>query len=420
MPKRSRKQRVIRFFYPSNRYDPIDNIFSEIGNQLVTLGIEKISKDMSRVMGVGGMSIQDEIAINRSRIMLQKTEGDLERTKMLSERQIRILELKIMEKEFEIERRRHTVENMLAEKAQLRLPMNTTVIEGALEVAASPDGISGRSADESGDHEIWLSSFGEGRVSVVLGRRGGGKTALAGKMAEFAMAKHQMPIYWIGLPAQAKDLLPHWVKLVDSPEQCPVGCFMIIDEAGIQYLSLAFSTDRNKLLRALLMVCRQRHCSLVFVVQSSRDMEYSILRQADTIIFKEPGLHQPESERPDIRPLARKAALAFKELPKDKRREAAYVFDDDFEGLITSTVPSFWSEDLSHIYAHFDLAAIEGQAKRNNELQRVVTEETKLLTGDSLDKQILELRRQDYGIERIAKALNIKVWRVRKCLDSMK
>lgn len=146
-------------------------------------------------------------------------------------------------------------------------------------------------------------------------------------------------------------------------------------------------------------------------------MEYSIVRQADTIIFKEPGLHQPDSERPDVRALAKKAALAFKEIPKDKRREAAYVFDDDFQGLITSTVPSFWSEDLSHIYAHFDLAAMEHQVEKGNELQKIVVQETKLLNEASLDKEILELRQQGYGIDKIGRTLGCSTWRVRKCLN---
>jgi len=184
-------------------------------------------------------------------------------------------------------------------------------------------------------------------------------------------------------------------------------------------MSLAFNTDRNRLLRVLLMVCRQRHCSLVFAVQSSRGLEYAIIRQADTIIFKEPGMHQAESERPDIRPMAKKASLAFKQMPKDERLEAAYVFDDDFEGIIKSTLPSFWSEELSHVYAHFDLTAMQQQATKRNELQRVVVQETKLLNEVSLEKEILELKRQGNGMEKIAKILGCSTWRVRKCAEGM-
>jgi len=92
------------------------------------------------------------------------------------------------------------------------------------------------------------------------------------------------------------------------------------------------------------------------------------------------------------------------------------VFDDTFEGVITTTVPSFWSPELSHVYRHVDLAQVETKAKRHKELEQVVTEETKLLNADSLDKKIMELRQQGHGIEKIAKTLGCGVWRVRKCL----
>jgi hypothetical protein len=204
--------------------------------------------------------------------------------------------------------------------------------------------------------------------------------------------------------------------MADSIEQCPPGCLIIIDEAGLHYLSLAFSTEENILLRRFLMICRHKHCSLVFAVQSSRDLENSVVRQADTIIFKEPGLNQPDSERPDLRKRTKKAASVFKEIPKEQKCEVAYVFDDSFEGLIKSSVPSFWSDELSHIYGHFDLATIQQQFERNNELQAVIVQETRLLNGASQDKQVLELRRQGNGIEKIAKILGISTWAVRKCL----
>jgi hypothetical protein len=118
--------------------------------------------------------------------------------------------------------------------------------------------------------------------------------------------------------------------------------------------------------------------------------------------------------------MAKKAAAVFKEIPQGEKRESAYVFDDDFTGIIKCTLPSFWSEDLSHVYAHFDLASMQQQAVKSQQLQKVVVQETKLLDVASLDKQILELRRQGNGIEKIARTLGCSVWRVRKCLESLR
>jgi len=166
------------------------------------------------------------------------------------------------------------------------------------------------------------------------------------------------------------------------------------------------------------MIARQRHISLAFAAQSSVDVDWSIVRQSDSIIFKEPGLNQPETERPDIRPKAKKAALAFAKMPKDERVEAAYVFDHSFEGIIKSTLPSFWTEDLSHIYAHLDLNELEREGKSKQELEKAINGKAKELNDATLDRQILELRRQGEGIERIAKTLGCKVWRVRKALSA--
>lgn len=415
--KRSKVPGTNKFFTPPGAHNPLGNIIAEGANIVVRHGLTRLSCEAARLLGVSGTSTKNQIDLNRSQMQLEKQKADLYRAQILSEKQLRMFDLKIQEKEIDIEKRRRLLENIIAQKTQLGIPITAEVVEGALEVMAVADGFNG-SSEQSEGYVSWLESFEGGKVIVIIGRRGSGKTALAAKIGEYMMATHKMPIYWIGLPAQARSLLPNWIRLVDSPDKCPVGCFMIIDEAGIQYLSLAFSTDRNRLLRALLMVCRQRHSSLVFAVQSSRDMEYSIVRQADTIIFKEPGLHQPDSERPDIRPLAKKAALAFNEIPRGKKREAAFVFDDDFQGLITSTVPSFWSEELSHVYAHFDLTAMEYQVQRDIELQQTAVKETKLLNAASEDKEILELRQQGYGTKRIAKTLGCTEWRVRKCLEN--
>ena len=207
------------------------------------------------------------------------------------------------------------------------------------------------------------------------------------------------------------------MKLVNNPEQCPPGSVILADEAGLRYASLAFHTKENQLLRSLLMIARHRHSSLIFASQNSRDLEYSVLRQADNIVFKQPGLYQPASERPDLRTMARKAADVFQKIPKEKRLASALVFSDLFSGVIITTLPSFWSDELSHIYQYVDLGQIEIQGKRAQELEQVVREGTKMLIADSLDSEILKLRQEGHGIEKISKILKCSQHRVRKCLN---
>jgi energy-coupling factor transporter ATP-binding protein EcfA2 len=416
--KKSNSSRVPAFFAPPDPHDPLGNIVAAGMNIVVGHGLTRLSREAARLMGLSSSSIEDEIALNRSRLQLERQEADTARVKALSEMQVRMLDLKIEEKEAAIQEKKRRLEASIEERSRLAIPMHTTVVEGALEIPINPGGISSPGdSEELEGYQEWLDSLAEGKVILVLGRRGSGKTALGGRIAEFVSATYGMPIFWVGLPVEARSLLPYWVKLADSPEQCPAGSVILADEAGLRFASLSFATDQNKLLRSLLMISRHKHCSLIFATQSSRDAENSIIRMADTFIFKQPGFHQPGSERADVKPMAKKAAQVFEGIPEEKRLSVALVFDDAFEGIIATTVPSFWSEELSHIYRHVDLAQLETQVIRHKELEQEVAEETKLLNVDSLDRDILELRQQGYGIETIAKKLGCTTWRVRKCLN---
>jgi len=406
-------------FFPPDPNDPFYNVLVAGGNMVVGYGLKWASRKVAGVMGLSETSIEKQIALNLSRLKLEKQQADTNRAKTLGEMQVRYWDLKIEQKKIEVEERKRHIDNARIQQAELNAPSITQVVVGALEVAATPDGLVDSGCQSEG-YAAWLDSFQSGKVLAILGKRGSGKSALGAKIAEYAMAVHRMPVYWIGLPQEARQLLPRWITLADSPTQCPVGSFILIDEAGLQYLSLAFNTDHNKFLRALLMICRQRQCSLVFIVQSSRDADLSILRQADTIIFKQPGLNQADSERDFVRAMAKKATLTFADIPTDQRRESALIFDDEFQGIIRSTLPSFWSEKLSHIYAHFDITSIVEKVKQNNELQETISNENKLLDNASLDQRIMELRRQGCGIDKIANELNCSSWRVRKCLGSLR
>lgn len=167
-----------------------------------------------------------------------------------------------------------------------------------------------------------------------------------------------------------------------------------------------------------MMVCRQRHCSLAFAVQNTRDVDLAILRQSDSLILKQPGLHQPETERIEVRPLVKRAAQIFEGMSPEESLESAVVFDDDFEGVIKFSPPSFWTEELSHVYAHLDLMAIEKEAETRKTLRNTVTEASHQLDEASLDSKILELRK-DHGIDAISRILNTSQYRVRKTLEAI-
>ena len=417
---------------PSN--DPITNLLSEAGNVLAGHTLHRLSLDAAKNLGLNGTSQEQQMKLDRSSLSVEKMKLEiaqvqrkeaeaLERAENLrlkrqkqeleNEKRLRLLDLQIQKREHELER---TEQRIAAQNAEYVPNIKVEPIPGALEVCAISDGLSSM-AEQVESYMEWIYSLREGKVSLILGKRGSGKTALIAKIGEFLMAVYAIPTYWIGAPETARQLVPNWIRLVDTPENCPPNSFLMCDEAGINYLSLLFNTSENRFIRRLLMIARQKHISLAFATQSARDVDFAIVRQADSIIFKEPGLHQPDSERPDIKAKAKKAALAFKEIPKEERIGAAYVFDDDFEGMIQCRLPSFWTEDLSHIYAQLDLSQIENRPRGGEYLDRSTGNGPMYLGNASLEQSILDLRRQDYGIERIAKSLGCSTWNVRKCLS---
>ena len=373
----------------------IDSLFANIAvkaiNTVASHGLTRLSQEAAKICGVGGPSHSEQMALNRARLQMEKQEMG---NKMYA--------FKLEEKEMAIEEKWRILGEAKAEKAELDLPEAETVIDGALTIPQDKGGIV--FPDEPEGYQEWLDSLPYGKVILILGRRGSGKTALAARISEFISATYGLAVYWIGLPsAEGHALLPRWIKLVNSPEQCPPGSIILADEAGLRYASLAFNTRENQLLRSLLMITRHRNSSLVFAVQSSRDLENSVIRQADT-------------ERRDLQPIPKKAAEVFQRIPKDKRAASAMVFDDMFTGLISTTLPSFWSNELSHVYQYVDLGQLEARGKRAGELDQAVREGTKMLEANSLDSQILKLRSEGLGVEKIAKILGCKVYRVRKCL----
>lgn len=398
--RKSKSLRINKFFTPPGHHNPIGNILTEGANILTEYAFQRYSREVAKLFGVLGASTTETT-----------------RAEMLSERQLKMYDLKIQEKELDIERAQRQLDNALARDPSSTLQAEPAVVCGALETTADPKGLVSTPGQSEG-YNRWLDGFQEGKIVLVSGRRGSGKTALIAKMAEYMAATYQMPTYWLGLPDEGKRLVPRWITLVDDAHKCPVNSFIVCDEAGINFLSLLFQDKRNQFMRRLMMVCRQRHCSLAFAVQNTRDVDLSIARQSDSLIFKRPGLHQAETERIDIRPLAKKAALAFEGMSPEESLESAYVFDDDFSGIIKFSPPSFWTEELSHVYAHLDLTAIEKEAETRKALRNTVAEASHQLNEASLDSKILELRK-DHGIDAITRILGCSQYRVRKCLDGI-
>ena len=98
-------------------------------------------------------------------------------------------------------------------------------------------------------------------------------------------------------------------------------------------------------------------------------MDVAILRQCDTIVFKEPTLMQASKDRPEVRDMAARALKYFESIPKEERLRAAYIADSDFNGMISYDLPDFWREDaggrgVGRAWAEWGHAVVQREGHR--------------------------------------------------------
>jgi len=324
---------------------------------------------------------------------------------ILQERRARLYDLEIEKAELEVERQRQRLES----GGHLALPTGADEpIQGALDFRANPSGISG---ELRSGYMAWLDSLELGKVILILGKRGSGKTAFACKLGEYVFAVHQVPVWLVGIPEEISIYLPKWMSIAQDIDQVDLGAFIIVDESGLQYMAMRYQSDANTVMRRLLMIARHRKQSLVFICQVASDVDKAVVRQTDCIVFKQPTLMQPKNDRPEVRDTAGRALKVFEALPKDERLRTAYVHDGDFIGVLQCDLPDYWREELSFAFANVPL----NEPKSGQDTAAALTE----LDQAELQRRVLEMRRDGLGYKSIAGSLGVGIKRVRNAVDDI-
>lgn len=197
----------------------------------------------------------------------------------------------------------------------------------------------------------WLKLIHHPLLILILGGRGKGKSALGYRLLE--LLRWIASIYVVGLPKEAKKYLPEWIGMVANLEDVPPKSIVLVDEAYITYHARSSMTAKAKSMSQLLNLSRQREQTLIFVTQESRQVDPNITSSANMIIFKEPGILQAEFDRPELNKIASNAKEAFTTIVVVDKEKQSYVYapDSDFMGLVENSLPTFWTDKLSHIFA---------------------------------------------------------------------
>jgi len=196
----------------------------------------------------------------------------------------------------------------------------------------------------------WLKLTHHPSVIVILGGRGKGKSALGYRLLEYL--RWTASPYVVGLPENARKLLPDWVGMVASLEDVPPKAIVLVDEAYMPYHARSSMAAEAKAMSQLVNLSRQREQTLIFVSQEARQVDRNIASSASVVAFKDLGILQVEFDRRELNDIAIQAKQAFATISRDKRKWSfVYAPDSDFIGLVENSLPTFWTDKLSRVFA---------------------------------------------------------------------
>ena len=247
----------------------------------------------------------------------------------------------------------------------------------------------------------WLKRIKHPTVVLILGKRGSGKSALGYRLLEHL--RWTAEVYVIGLPKEARALLPNWIGMAASLEDVPLKSIVLVDEAYLPYHARSSMAAGARTMSQLINLSRQREQTLIFVSQEARQVDRNIVSSASVIIFKDLGLLQLKFDRPELNDWAIQAREKFATVKGDKRQWSFVCAPDaGFVDLVLNSLPSFWREKLSRIFA----AAGEPVARAPKKMPR-----------SQRIERARELSRQGFSQGQIAKLLGVSRPTVKNYLE---
>jgi hypothetical protein len=163
----------------------------------------------------------------------------------------------------------------------------------------------------------WLKLIHHPSVIVVLGGRGKGKSALGYRLLEYL--RWTASPYVVGLPENARKLLPDWVGMAAGLEDVPPKAIVLVDESYMPYHARSSMGADAKAMSQLVNLSRQREQTLIFVSQEARQVDRNIASSANVVIFKDLGILQLEFDRRELNKIAVQAKQAFAGINGNKR-----------------------------------------------------------------------------------------------------
>lgn len=251
---------------------------------------------------------------------------------------------------------------------------------------------------------------------MLTGDIGTGKSALAYWLLEYFSQKYSMAPVTVGLPHNKRELLPEYIQHLDEPKDCSKkeNSIILIDEADLQ-LPLEDTKQRKEVVN-FLSLPRQRHQILILSFHYPRLILSRYLPYFNGgLFFKRPPYlleFAGKTKNDSLVKMMQKAEERFAELPLEKVKLFTYVIAPRlrWQGLLANTVPTFWSEALSKVWAGVEIKA-DTELKQpglftpqEETVEARLTRETVALFPEGLTQEIIDTLvqfDQNYTLEQL-------------------
>jgi len=214
----------------------------------------------------------------------------------------------------------------------------------------------GMKDDQKDGQAQWHEIIKPESVSVILGRKGFGKSALAYWLCDDNAKRHNLLPVVINLPRERQHLLPQSFAIRGLDAVPRLSDAVIIIDEGTTMLP-AGQKKLEEMVKGYVALSRQRNQIILFIFHASSDVGSRILRGVDVILIKEPSQRQIQHGSKDSWwfILLSEAKERFEALADMGQNPKEFTFVDaeepEFRGMLRNPLPGFWCEELSKAWA---------------------------------------------------------------------
>ena len=197
-------------------------------------------------------------------------------------------------------------------------------------------------------------------IILVTGFRGEGKTALAWWLADMLRPTKGFPsrVVPFGLPEAGVKLLPKWAQhpVNDAEELFELKpSIIVVDEAAFSANARRSMSEDNVNFMKLFAITRHKGHLLIFISQTSRQVDIQIIAQADLMLIKKPSALQVRGARKDLREQTQEAFTLLNAKADSRKWVYAYAPKTDASKILTASMPAWWTKRLSHLYSEMTI-----------------------------------------------------------------